>query len=127
MERHDEAVDQVVKFFDPLIVRWTGSNQWILTHELRCESAASDVIYIPAGATTDLASIPRVLWPVLSPAGRWARSSVLHDYLYENRVFERLKCDDLFLEAMRDDNVGSERNVIYRAVRLFGSAAYKND
>ena len=115
-----------MKFFDPLIVRWTGSNKWLVEKELRCESAAGDVIYVPAGSTTDLASIPRVLWPILSPAGTWARASVVHDWLYQKRLFRRIRCDELFLEGMMVDGV-RERAVIYRAVRLFGAAAYKND
>ena len=113
-----------MKFLDPLIVRWTGDMQWILDKELRCESADGDVIYIPAGSTTDLASIPRTLWPILSPAGKWARASVLHDYLYEKRMFSREKCDKLYLEGMCDDNVGFVRYMIYRAVRVFGKKVY---
>ena len=114
-----------MKFFDPLIVRWRGDNQWVVEKELRCESADDDVIYVPAGTATDLASIPRVLWPILSPAGKWARSSVVHDWMYQQHLFRRLKCDNLFLECMAADRV-RERAVIYRAVRMFGQRAYRS-
>lgn len=123
-----------MKFFDPLVVQWTGDNQWILHNEIRCESEDGEVFYIPAGLTTDLASIPRALWSFLSPQGPWARASVLHDWLYEQKYYSdkmslhdaRRKCDRVFWEAMRDDGVDPEtRNMIYAAVRAFGKEVYE--
>lgn len=123
-----------MKFFDPLVVQWTGSNSWILHNELRCEADNGEVFYIPAGLTTDLASIPRVLWSFLPPQGPWARASVLHDWLYEQRYYSdkmdsdaaRRECDRLFWEAMRDDGVDKEtRDMIYSAVRAFGKEVYE--
>ena len=115
-----------MKFLDPLQIQWTGDNEWILVKELRCICADGQQITVPAGFRTDLASIPRILWPLLPPAGLWARASVLHDYTYRTRCHLREKCDQLFLEAMKDDNVGwFVRRIIYQAVRVFGERAYK--
>lgn len=113
-----------MKILDPLVIRWTGDNEWIVEKEIRYLPDEDPQITVPAGSTTDLASIPRILWPILSPAGTWARASVLHDHLYESRRYRREKCDQLFLEAMIADRV-RERAVIYRAVRLFGERAFR--
>ena len=116
-----------MKFFDPLVLRWVSANQWVLEKELRCETFLGDVIYIPAGSSTDLASIPKIIWPILSPAGPWARSSVVHDECYRNpsRKFTRARCDEIFLEGMRADGVDvASMKAIYTAVRAFGSSSY---
>ena len=114
-----------MRFLDDLVIQWTGSNEWILVNELRCIPNEGEQITVPAGLRTDLASIPRLLWPLLPPAGLWARASVFHDHLYKTRRFRREKGDQLFLEAMQDDGVGSVRHAIYRAVRAFGERAYQ--
>lgn len=117
-----------MKFLDPLVIQWTGDNEWIVHNELRAVTADGETITVPAGATTDLASIPRWLWSFVSPAGEWARASVLHDWLYQNRMFTRLKCDKLFLEAMLDDGVDSEiAHRFYGAVRIFGQGEWDDD
>jgi hypothetical protein len=98
---------------------------WFVEREIRYIPDREPQITVPAGTTTDLSSIPRVLWPVLSPAGTWARASVLHDFCYAQRLFRRKKCDDLFLEAMLDDRVKpATARLIHRAVRAFGRKAY---
>ncbi len=116
-----------MKFLDPLCIQWTGDNEWILAQELRCVPAKGKQITVPAGLRTDLASIPRVLWSLLPPAGLWARASVLHDWMYQTRCFRREKCDRLFLEAMQDDGVGLIRYPIFQAVRAFGKEVYDRD
>ncbi len=115
-----------MKFLDPIVVQWTGDSEWILVNELRCIPAEGEQITVPAGLRTDLASIPRILWSLLPPAGLWARASVLHDYLYATRLYRREKCDRLFLEAMLDDGVSRPTaGIIFRAVRAFGKRAYR--
>jgi hypothetical protein len=96
-----------------------------------------DVITIPAGFSTDLASVPRIFWPVISPTGAWERACVLHDHL----CVELARChrhggepqvnavdtDGLFRRVMREDehvpNVTAW--IMYAGVRwgaLFNSA-----
>ncbi len=117
-----------MKFLDPLVIQWTDDNEWILVNELRCLPDEGPQITVPAGLRTDLASIPRVLWALLPPAGLWARASVLHDFLYRTRCFRREKCDRLYLEAMVDDGVRrGTAHIIHRAVRVFGGRPYKRD
>ena len=95
-------------------------------------------ITAPAGLETNLASIPRPLWALISPTDL-ARSSVVHDYLYgvcietypSSTAFERTQmrafADFVFLEAMKSaENPTIPRWKIYSAyyaVRWFGFAA----
>ena len=88
---------------------------------------------VPAGETTDGASVPRPFWPICPPMSNYTNAAVLHDYLYKCartygeplEGYEKKKtCDDLFLAAMEDLGVSRwQRRVMYRAVRL----AFWND
>jgi len=83
------------------------------------------VIRVPAGTMTDLASVPRVLWAIFPPHGRWAKAAIIHDYLYENAEVTREYADGVFLEAMAVLGVPRfTRSVMYWAVRLFGRGNY---
>jgi len=80
---------------------------------------SSDVITVPEGFMTDLASIPPVARWLIPKLGKHAQAAVLHDYLYTYKPFERKKCDLIFLEAMKVLRVSFwKRHVMYRAVRL---------
>jgi Protein of unknown function (DUF1353) len=39
-------------------------------------------IEVPVGFVTDFASIPRPLWAVIPPRGKYNRPAIIHDYLY---------------------------------------------
>ncbi|TFV91422.1 DUF1353 domain-containing protein [Blastococcus sp. CT_GayMR16] len=43
--------------------------------------SGGDVITIPGGFTTDLASVPRLFWALIPPQGAYESAAVLHDYL----------------------------------------------
>lgn len=85
------------------------------------------IIEVPVGFVTDGASIPKVAWGVIgSPmTGRYIYAAIIHDYFYYMGTFSRLRSDIIFLEAMAVLNVPRwKRNIIYRAVRLFGFMAW---
>lgn len=85
-------------------------------------------IEVPAGFETDLASIPRILWSVLPPHGRYAKAALLHDWLYSPHSGEhdRLFADRVFLEAMAVLGVSAPvRYLLYAGVRLAGAAAFR--
>lgn len=71
------------------------------------------VIRVPAGFVTDLASVPRALWGILPPHGRYAKAAILHDYLLSQCLTEckdtyrkqRRFADEVFYGAMLDLNV----------------------
>lgn len=102
-----------------------------------------DLITVPSGFTTDLASIPSIVWPLLPPDGPWLKAAVIHDFLYKTcgkgawdyqpYAFTRKDCtpdkpcytrdeaDRILDQAMEDRGVGSfKRGLIYTAVHLFG-------
>jgi hypothetical protein len=84
-------------------------------------------ITIPDGFVTDFASIPRPLWPILRPDGRYAFAAVFHDYLYyrhrerHDMRFTRKHADRILLEIMERQGVcKGQRWAIYAGVRLGG-------
>lgn len=85
-------------------------------------------IVVPSGFKTDLASIPRGLWNILPPVGRYDAAAVVHDFLYQNvgcvlwgEPFTRKDSDDVLLEAMGVLGVGRfTRWMIYAGVRVGG-------
>lgn len=53
----------------------------------------SDVIEVPAGFVTDLASVPRIFWTLLPPDGKYAKAAIIHDYLYDNALRTKKEAD----------------------------------
>tara|TARA_R110002124_G_scaffold122630_2_gene281192 strand:- start:808 stop:1191 length:384 start_codon:yes stop_codon:yes gene_type:complete len=93
-----------------------------------------DVI-VPSGTVTDFASVPRWLWIIFPPHGKMANASVVHDFMYDNRIFEkelgkrtaRWHADQVFLGNMINDGVSeSQALVYYVAVRWFGRSWWDN-
>ena len=79
------------------------------------------IIRVPAGFKTDLASIPKVLWSVLPPIGKYDAPAVLHDALYQFDAATRKQADDVLYEAMKATSVGwRTRWTIYAGVRVGG-------
>ncbi|MDE1465311.1 DUF1353 domain-containing protein [Spartinivicinus poritis] len=105
-----------------------NKRKWVLTEELKYYSAQYQTITVPAGFTTDLASIPRLLWSVFPPDGPYLEAAVLHDYLYSKQPaldISRKQADKVFLKAMRALGVpGWKRYSIYYGVRLGGKASW---
>jgi hypothetical protein len=83
------------------------------------------LIIVPAGFITDFASVPRVLWWLLPPWGNYGKAAVVHDLLYNLKVWSRGNCDHIFLEAMIDEGVSRKtRMTMYSFVRAFGWLAW---
>lgn len=86
------------------------------------------IITVPAGFVTDLASVPRILWPAYSPFDDYLESAIPHDWGYSplNDRFTRRQIDDMMLELMFNSGVSDHRrNAIYTAVRRFGARNYQ--
>ena len=78
------------------------------------------------GFVTDFASVPRLLWSVFPPHGKWAKAAIVHDYLYATAKLSRSESDKIFLEAMCVLEVPKVKRILmYLAVRLFGASSYK--
>jgi len=112
----------------PADLRMLDNYRWQLlsTFEYHVGAFPSpDVIRVPAGTVTDLASVPRLLWALFPPHGRWAKAAIIHDYLYANAIGSKAYADRTFLEAMEVLGVSRlTRRLMYWAVRIGGRGAY---
>ncbi|EEU6555214.1 DUF1353 domain-containing protein, partial [Salmonella enterica] len=85
----------------------------------------SDVIEVPAGFVTDLASVPRIFWTILPPDGKYAKAAIIHDWMYDNALRTKKEADLIFLDGMTVLGVPKwKRIIMYYAVRLFGRGSY---
>lgn len=112
---------------------------WTVEILLRGEVLAFTV---PAGATTDGASIPRFLWrvcghPLMAPR---VYAAMLHDWLYGGRgearhdyedapcSVTRAEADDCYYALLRHFGIGSfVAHVEWAALRMFGGSHWNED
>lgn len=114
-------------FTTPLVLELLGHYKWRVYEEFEffVNDDGSDVIKIPKGYTTDLASVPRCLWAVLPPHGKWAKAAVVHDYLYDHALRTKQEADNIFYQGLMVLGVPSTKaRLMYWAVRLFGRGKY---
>ncbi len=115
-----------------------GRSLWALQRALTYQTGAdpSEIITVPAGFVTDLASIPRPIWSFFPPDGPWVKGAVIHDFLYytqgtglwygrrgvsRSRPYTRAESDAILREAMADRGIGAwAQFVIWAAARLGG-------
>lgn len=100
-----------------------------LLRRLKFKTLDGWLIEVPAGFETDFASIPRLLWTVIPPRGRFNRPAIVHDFLYQyapsdprtKQSCTRERADQILREACEncDDRV-TQRSAIYAGVRLGG-------
>ena len=117
---------------DPLRVEYIDGRSWLLVEDFSYFDDAPEAgeagrfIDVPLGFTTDFASIPRLFWTILPPAGQYGKAAVIHDWLYfsgrdgEGDPVTRAYADGVFLRAMKELGVPwHRRTVMYLAVRTF--------
>jgi hypothetical protein len=98
-----------------------GSGKWVTEEPLVFIDKHDKVHIVRDQFITDLASIPRLLWVIWPPFGRYTSSAVLHDFQCETDKLTRFDGDCLFLDAMKCDNVPLyKRWIIFLFVRCFG-------
>ena len=114
-------------FTDPLIVEVVGPNKFKIREEFRYHIGeypaknTKDIITVMVGYVTDMASVPRIFWPILAPVDSYAKAAVIHDWLYRRGFFTRKKTDKIFLEAMKVLNVPKWKYfLLYNSVKYFG-------
>jgi hypothetical protein len=95
-------------------------------------------LHIPKGFEFE-ASVPRLVFPAISPLDLGAASPLVHDFLYRcggqpplgtvapiGKVFTRLEADQLFRWMMQMEGVEKEkREGAYQAVRRCGARAWR--
>lgn len=109
-------------FLTPLHLEDIDGAHWTLLTPLIYRSAAKQLYVVPAGFTTDLASIPRGLWNLIPKTGKHDRAGVLHDWLcLHPGTLTQAQVDGLFREALEACGVGwLTRQIMWAAVRIRG-------
>lgn len=114
--------EQSPRFLADLLFKDPGGFPFTLVQPLVYESMVLDrIIIVPSGFQTDLASIPRPLWSILPPIGKYDAAAVLHDYFYQTNGVTRSQADAVLNEAMEVMHVtDTTRRLIYAGVRVLG-------
>jgi hypothetical protein len=86
-------------------------------------SGDEEWLIVPAGFTTDGASVPRIPGAYMLFGGRARKAATLHDYAYERRR-NRAWADSVFLAAMEHEENSFVRGFMYAGVRLGGWSRY---
>lgn len=120
MARQQEG--RQVPFESDLVLRsQTGKENYTLDDPLIYRRRNGEVITVPAGFTTDLASVPRIFWSMLPrDGGKHRVAAVVHDYLVEHKSWGYAA--DVLSEALTDNGTAAApRLLIVYAVRLWGA------
>ena len=116
-------------FTEPLTVTKKKNGKWKVARKFRYYigiEKSNDYIDVPRGFETDFASVPRSLWSIFPPDGKYSQACCLHDYLYTKHLLSRKTSDRIFLEAMTVLKVSwLKRTLMFRAVRIFGRGPWK--
>ena len=124
------------QFTDPLEVEYDDGHIWTLVTPfdyVLSDDMTGPVIHVPAGFQTDFATIPRPLWSLLPPTGKYGKAAVIHDYLYttgghvpvDKATYTKAQADEIFKNAMKVLGVPSPlRQTMWLAVHLFGKGNF---
>lgn len=90
-------------------------------------------VVVPSKFVCDLASVPRVVWWLISPSDLGEIGPLLHDWIYRHagkingcEAYTREETDALFNEAMETDNVQPwKRKLAVAAVKRWGESAFR--
>lgn len=106
-----------------------GRGLWVLVAPLVYESDTVGQITVPAGFSTDFASVLRlpVMYALFGDKAHAA--ATVHDYLYCTAQLPRKTADAVFAEAIAaSTNVSKPgRWAMWAAVRVFGGSHYVKD
>lgn len=106
-----------------------GRGTWQLHSPLTYQSDLLGKVEVPAGFTTDFASVPRVPIIFAIAGDRGDLAAAVHDYLYDktcNLSVTRKQADLLFKEALLAQKVPSWISWgMYFAVRAFASKHWR--
>lgn len=115
--------------------------QWRVAREFSIHSRGWTLV-VPAGDSTDLASVPRIGWCFIAPYEDGLAGPSAHDHLYRNggrirssqygypvdgvvHTFTRGESDAFLNDIMKQDGVARWRRwATYLAVRCFGRSSW---
>jgi hypothetical protein len=107
------------------VYSYASKKYWRLCNDVTVMLSNGSVITIPKGFYTDLSSVPKLLWSIERPYGDFVFGSIVHDYLYHIKIYNRKFCDNEMLYWSKVINTQKFINKIdnyirYGAVRFFG-------
>lgn len=98
-----------------LPVKWWHRPYFKVLNHIECAGH-----HIPAGFISDGATVPRILWPIFPPIGRYLKATLVHDY-YLTMGIERRQCDIWFKECLEELSITPWRvTAMFYAVRVYG-------
>lgn len=111
---------------------WHGTQtdgiNWFLLDDFLYYSDLLGTISVVKGFITDFASVPRPLWNVYPPWGKYGCAAIVHDWLYWTQTTTREIADAVLGEAMICSGCDKVTEAdIYAAVALFGEFAWDSN
>lgn len=115
---------------DLVLRHWPMEDDWEVIQPLHYLTADGDLIVVPVGYRTDLASVPRMARMIVNPAHpQIRRSAVVHDYMYSDltHMFTRAEADNLFRASLLEDGMSSHLAwLVWMAVRVGGRGNWRS-
>lgn len=110
--------------FSELVVSKVEPYLWRLYTPLVCQISGERFV-VPVNFNTDFASVPRFLWALFPPYGKYTEIATLHDYLYYLKDRPRKEIDQIFYNGLLLSEVPSwKAKIMYWSVRAFGGIRY---
>ena len=110
-----------------IAIKYIGKRKWKLLEDFTVKiKMKNSEITIPKGFITDKASIPRIAFTLFPRSVSYDFASIIHDYLYEEKMWTRKDCDKIFKSFLKLAGVSNLKvNTMYHAVRVGGYFRYK--
>ena len=107
------------------LVTYTPRRGWETRYDWIIRTPDVGLIVVLAGFRFDLASVPRVFWPILAPFECGITAPLVHDHGYRHHWAPRSTVDRMFRDIQLLEGVGWVRRwVTWAAVRMFGWFAW---
>jgi len=98
--------------------KWWQKPRYRLLKPMECAG-----FEVPAGFISDGATVPRILWPLFPPVGKYLKATLVHDYLLTQNPHDRKTADLAFRQCLHSLGIARWRaNIMFYAVRGFGIA-----
>jgi hypothetical protein len=111
----EDVIDQSYIFFTK------SKKKWRIKKDIVVELSDGKIIKIPAGYEYDMASVPRFLWSFISPFNDGLFGTLIHDYLYVNKIGTVKQADKEYLFWNNITNKNKFDNYLrYYVVRATG-------
>ena len=118
-----------IEFIDKACIKPVAEYDYHICSPLKLKVDHNPVT-IPNGFITDLASIPKPLWWLLSPSySGFVYPAIVHDYMYRcPNHHTRYYADNVFYSALLKEGVSQYvAQRMYFAVRAFGGSHFQNE